>query len=316
MTFPNLIKQTFTDCNRAGKPLGIAVLITGGATILVTVFLWRAMLGTGARALGGIVGPDEAARIVEQVRGAELSSSDAQRIAMEVTQTLKNTLDSMPEAELSAAVRQMTVSLYEAIPILAGFAVLFLIISLWSRAFFLVLGAQGERKFGEIAMDAFVWMFPLLCVCFIIIAAIAAWIAICLVAGIILGMALSSVAGVIIAAPLAVVGLIYMWPRLIMAPVALVQDRVGIIGSIRSSVRITRGHWLKIFGNLIGAGVTVWIVTFAVRIGVNILVRVAEPFPPAPFVISRVMIFITIAGVAYWTVFLVRLKQTIAANPK
>lgn len=316
-TFPDLIKKSFADCSRAGKPLGIAVLITGGVTILLTVFMWGATLETVGRAIGGILGPDEGERIVVQMRDAGLSSARVQRLAMEVSQALGDKLGSMAEAELSAAIQQMTGTLLaESLPILAGFVVLLLVISLWSRAFFLILGVRGERKFGEIAMDAMAWMLPLLCVCFIIIAAIAAWIAISLLAGVILGVALSNAAGALIAVPLGIAGLIYMWPRLIMAPVALVQDRAGIIGSIRSSIRMTRGHWLKIFGNLVGAWAVVWIVMTACGFIVTVLAAAAGPFPPAPFAINSVMSFVTAAGAAYWTVFLVRLKQAVASSPK
>lgn len=317
MTFPDLIKKSFSDCNRAGKPLGMAVLLTGSITVMLTLFLWQTALWPGVRELGKILGPDGVARIEEQMRSAVSQPSDMQRFVMAVGQTLEAKLDSMTESERSAATQQAFSAFFAGVlPALTGFVVLSFIIGLWSRSFFLVLGVRGAGSFSALAIDAFAWMLPLLGVGFLMALVLFVWVVLSILVGVVFGIILSNIAGALIAAPITVAGLIYMWPRLIMAPVALVQDRAGIIGSIRSSIRITKGHWLKICGNLIGAWIVVWIVMTAFGFIVTALTAVAGQFPPVQFAINSVMSFITVAGMAYWMVFLVKLKQAIAANPK
>ncbi len=315
LTFPDLLRRTFTDCNRAGKPLGIAVLITGGITVLLTMFLWQMALGTGVRELGRILGPEETTRLEERAWSAG-STSGMQQAVMEAVQALEVKLNTMTEEEKAAALQMAMAGFFtDVLPVLSGFAVLSFLLGLWSRSFFLVLGVRGHGNFGTLAIDAFAWMLPLLGVGALIVLAMGAWVALSVVAGFVLGMILSESAGVLVAVPLAIGGLLFVGPRLVLAPVMLLQDRTGVMESIRRSIRVTKGRWLKVFGNLLGAGAMVWIAVFAVQIVVSMLARVAQPFPPAPLVIGQVMTFVGLVGAAYQTVFLVRLKETIASAP-
>ena len=310
-TFPDLLRKTYVDCNRARKPIGIAILITGGITILLSVFVWQIAVGAGVRELGKILGPEKAAEI-EQHAWAAGTSSGMQQVMMEVGEAMEARLAAMTEEEKAAAIESVTTGFFtDVFPVMAGFGLLTIILTLWNRSFFLVLGVRGKGDFGTLAGDAFAWMLPLLGLGILSTLIVLAWVLVSMIVAAAAGVLLSPIAGIVIAVPLILGGALFLGPRLALAPVILFQDRVGVLGSLKRSIRMTEGKWWKVFGNLLGAGAMVWIVLFAFQIVLNILARAAIPFPPVPFIIGQLMAFASLAGAAYSTVFLVRLKETL-----
>ncbi len=315
-TFPTLLRKTYADCIRVRKPIGIAILITGGITVLLSVFVWQIAVGAGVRELGKILGPEKAAEI-EQHAWAAGTSSGMQQVIMEVGQAMEVKLASMSEEEKDVAIETVMTGFFtDVFPVMAGFALLAIILTLWNRSFFLVLGVRGKGKFGEVAADAFAWMLPLLGVGILTSLLVIAWVIVSMLVAAIVGAVLSPIVGFVVAVPLMIGGALYLGPRLALAPVILFQDRAGVIGSLKRSFRMTEGKWWKVFSNLLGAGAMVWIVLFAIQIIVNILARVAMPFPPAPFIIGQMMVFASLAGAAYSTVFVVRLKEAVAGGKR
>lgn len=310
MNFPALLRTAAVDCNKARKPLGIAILIVGVISIGVTLLLWSTLLRSGMAELRTLLGPDVAASIETQVMGMT-PGPQMQGVMMDVMSKVKATFDAMSEEEREQAGTEMMVRLMgDVAPVFIGFIVLSAIMKLWTGSFFLLLGIRKNPRFGTLAGEAITWMLPVLGVGFMIGLAAVGW----MIGVGILAFILSFVHEALAPLTLIIVGvggLITFGPRLCLAPVLLLQDDAGVIGSIKRSFRITKGRWLKVVGNLIGAAAMVWIALFLVQFVLNIVMNMV---PSAPFalVVGQLLVFATLLGTAYQTVFLVRLKEAIA----
>jgi hypothetical protein len=103
-------------------------------------------------------------------------------------------------------------------------------------------------------------------------------------------------------------------PRLVFAPVLLAQGKTSILQSIRKSVALAKGKWLRIVGNLLGVGAVTWIGTTLASILLNIIIRIALPFTPFAVYIGQLMILFTMLAMAYRIFFVVHLKDAVSGK--
>ncbi len=308
-TFPDLLKKSAADCNRAGKPLGMAVLLAGCVTIAITLVLWGTALRSGIRELSTIIGPDAASRIQEQVMYSG-SRSEMQTLMSEVSKELDAKFKDMtPERKAEMIGLSFGRFMTDVAPLFIGFIVFSAILGVWMRGFFLLLAIRKTGDFKALAGEALTWMLPLLGLGLLLGAAFGAIALVPFVLGGLLDN--SYVMG--IGGFLGVGFVLYLVPRVAFAPVFLIQDKTGIRGGIRKSLLLSEGKWFKIVGNLLGAGAMVWIAVFVCQFFINVLSSIAGPVPAFGLIIGQVMVFITLIGKAYSTVFLVRLKEGLKA---
>jgi hypothetical protein len=110
-----------------------------------------------------------------------------------------------------------------------------------------------------------------------------------------------------------VVGLIpavVLGPRFLLAPVFVADKRTGICASVEQSHVATRGHWHKIVGNTFCVGVLVWVISW-------VLNSLLMPVAMSSIVLGIwVHAFVQQLTMAYGAAFLVLLTRTIMANPR
>lgn len=313
MRFPQILSVTAADCNRARKPLGIAVLIVGSVSILVTFVLWGTMLRSGMQELRMLLGPEAAMRVEEQVMMMK-PGPEMQGVMMNVMAELQAKFDQMPEEEKAMVMSGMFSRLFVTVgPVLIGFILLTLILKLWSGTFFLLLGVRKNPRFGKLAGEAIAWMLPVLGVGVMISVAVVGWMIATGIVAAIAGAVVHEALGALVLVLVGFGGILAFGPRFSLAPAFLLQDNAGVIGSLKRSFRVTKGHWLKVVGNFIGAAAIVWIIVFVIQFFLNLFIG-ALPASPASFVIGQLMIFVMLIGTAYQAVFLVRLKEAIAGK--
>ncbi len=306
-TFPDLLTKSATDLNRARKPLGIAVLIVGCITIVVTLVLWRSAVQSGVREIGALLGPDVANRLEEQAAFAT-NGPQMEALMREVGQDMMEKFKAMPEEQQVMMIGQSFGRIFaDILPLLFGFIVFSSIVSLWLNSFFLLLSIRRSATFKALAGEAITWMLPLLGLGMLIGIGLFALVFVPMLLGSLLRNPYVSALGTV----LGFAGLIYLIPRLLFAPVILIQDKAGIRGSIRRSLILTDGKWWKVVGNSIGMCAMVWIAVFILQFLVNVLISIASHGIPFAFLLWYVLIFAGIIAKAYGTVFMVRLKESL-----
>ncbi len=109
-----------------------------------------------------------------------------------------------------------------------------------------------------------------------------------------------------------IIGIVFaivIGPRLALAPVILLREKKGITESVASSYTRTRGYWGKIAGNGIVAGLCIWIAMLLLGMVTGI---VSFGSMTLGVLFASVVQWV---GTAYLAIFLVKLSDTILANP-
>jgi hypothetical protein len=318
-TFPQLLKRSYADCNKVAKPLTIAVLIVGCAYIVMNFIVWGTVFTKGLTHVGEILGPDAAAVIQQQVTMGTPGPQMEQAMNGLAAQ-LQLKLAGMPEEEQAKLIFGHMITFFASVgPILIGFGILWMVIQWWYNAFVLVLGTKGKKSFGATASEAFSWMLPLVGLGLLTALMYLAISGITVLASIFLLMLSQSAGGDVptLAIPVViagVLGVLFLAIRLVFAPVALVQDKLGIVESLRKSFRITKGKFWRIVGNLIGLAAVIWLVTFVVSMIISFVVGIAATFSPLALFVGQITVFVTLLVTAYSTIFTIRLKEDIQAR--
>ncbi|NOS67412.1 MAG: hypothetical protein HOO67_03560 [Candidatus Peribacteraceae bacterium] len=313
MTLPELLSKTFTDCNRAGKTLGTAILIVGGISVVLSVLFLHVVFRSGAAEIGKILGPEEQANF-EQYAWTATTNFGMQRMMDDLGTKMEAKFDGMTDEEQRAVVIPVLLSFASrVVPLACVFALLSILISLWQSVFFLLVAARGKGTFGGLSKEAFGWMLPMLGLN-IIVGLL--FIAIPVIA-VFLGFLLPNILFIMLLVLVAIALFVYFGTRFALSSAILIQDRTGVVESIRRSFVLTsRGKFLKVFGNLLGAGALIGVIIIVFQIILTILSMIAEPFPPAPFVINQVLVFVALVGQAFIAVFTVRLKEAVAIKKR
>lgn len=310
ITFPQLLRQTTAHCNRRGRQLSIAVLAFGTVSIVLWILAVRIGMAESMAQLQTILGPEATARIQAQI-GTIGSQQDLEQIGMTISSEIAQKVKSLPPEKQDEMMWTMTAQAFmgafsRILPILI-FMSLFWI---FSRAFFLMLGAaKGEEDFLPMVMSTLRILPRLIGVRLLTACLLFLWIPVVSFAVLFVfpaGVLVVMIAGMIFA--------IVAGPRLVFAPVILIQDHVGIRESFRRSFRISAGQWKRVVLNTIGVGAVVWLGTGVCQIVVNLFIKITLPFSPYALLLGQMMTFVTFMGVAYSTAFTVRLKEAVAGK--
>lgn len=103
---------------------------------------------------------------------------------------------------------------------------------------------------------------------------------------------------------------ILLLPRLLLAPVRIVEGDTTITEAMRESYASTRGHWSKVLWNVIGTGVLLC------AAGILLLLVLAPVLVAAPLPMLIVREFLTAASVIIFGMFLRHLSVTVRAHPR
>jgi magnesium-transporting ATPase (P-type) len=174
--------------------------------------------------------------------------------------------------------------LSDILPMMGASMLLMLVISLIASAYFLLIALNEKATFQEALVGASRLIIPLFLLSLWIFVRTFMWIPfIGIITGIILG------------------------PRFALSPVLLVRDHKGVFESATMSYEKTNGFWGKIFGNMIVAGIVVFVAQMVLGFLIGILgMRIAG------FLLPVVQMLVT----AFITIFAVKLALTIEQNPQ
>jgi hypothetical protein len=100
---------------------------------------------------------------------------------------------------------------------------------------------------------------------------------------------------------------VVLLPRLLCAPVVLVDEHKGVLESAKLSYERTRGYWGKIFGNMVVAAVCAFIGAFILTFVIGVFgEQVSVALAPV----------VNMLVTAFSTVFMVKLSLAVMRHPK
>ncbi len=311
VTFPQLLRQTTAHCNHRGRQLATGVLVFGSISVVLWILAVRIGMTEGIAQLQTILGPEATARVQTQI-GMIGSQQDVERIGMVISNEIAQKVKSLPQAEqeemmLTMFLQAAGTAFTRILPIVLAMTLFWIV----GRAFFLVLGAGPDEEFLPMVRRA-VRLLPRLILLWLLIACtLFLWIPVLSFGFMFIfppAVFLVILAGIIFA--------IVAGPRLILAPVILVQDGTGIRESIRRSFHISAGQWKRIVFAVIGVGAVIWLGTGVCQIVVNLLIKFTIPFSPYALLLGQIMTFVMFTGVAYRSSFTARLKENIVTDKR
>lgn len=307
-TFPDLLRLTTAHCNRRGKQLAISVLLFGSVSILLWILTSQSIISEGTRQLTALLGPEAVTRIEQKIEGMA-GRPDGEAMVNVFRQELNAKLGDIPRDEKIAILINVGIrGSIAALPTIGLGVLLIAFCTLWSWAFWLVLGAGSEASWWTMMTQALRLMPRLLALIILLFCITVLWIPVVAVA---VGIVVPVVLPVLLVAEIVFAG--YLWPRLLLSPMILAQDRTTVINAIRRSIKLSKRRWFRIVGNIIGVGAVVWLGTFIARILLNMLVQVALPVSPYAVFLWQVLTYILLIGSAYRTVFAMRLKEELSS---
>jgi len=172
------------------------------------------------------------------------------------------------------------------LPMFGLFFVTMMVLTLISSTFYFVLAIEGSQDFMATLRKVPSLIFPMLGVWIWSFLRSFAWI---------------PVLGII---PAIIIG-----PRLIMSSVILVQEKKGVFECVSLSYARSKGYWGKIVGNSIVSALVVMIAMLLISVGVGFIAASSEMGGAIAGAILQS------ATTAYATIFIVKLSNTISANP-
>ena len=172
------------------------------------------------------------------------------------------------------------------LPMFGLFFLTMMVLTLISSTFYFVLAIEGSQDFMATLSKVPSLIFPMLGVGIWSFLRSFAWI---------------PVLGII---PAIIIG-----PRLIMSSVILVQEKKGVFECVSLSYARSKGYWGKIVGNSIVSALVVMLAMIVISIGVGAVSMVSEMGGAIAGAIFQS------ATTAYATIFIVKLSNTISANP-
>ncbi|MAE68317.1 MAG: hypothetical protein QF793_03135 [Candidatus Peribacteraceae bacterium] len=274
-SFGTLIKGSWNFFAAHIKPIFIGSIIFGLLMFGLQKILETQAANSMANHFGDMEKMEEYAERIEQ--GDE-----------EAFQEMMMKMGMMDEGELDEeAMEDMAMDLMKGMLPMFGLAFFgMLILSLVSSIFYIVLAIEGSQDFIKSMKRIPRFLLPMLGVWIWSFIRSFAWI---------------PVLGWIIA--------IFVGPRLVMSSVILVKEGKGVTDSVKLSYQRSRGYWGKIVGNSIVAAVLVMLVMFVLSIALGFFGVVSITAAAIVAMILQSMM------TAYGAIFVVRLSNTIMANP-
>ncbi len=282
MLLGQLLSDSWSFCKTYWKPILIAAAICG----TISSFVGGGVSHKAGMQVGGMMqnmGVD-----IEKMEELTTRMQAGDETAGKEMEALINArFGEMTDEQSAKMAMGMGSNMIGAMAPFIGLSVLvMLLLGVASNAFFLLLGLNPTQDAMAIARRVPGLFFPLLGVWIWIFLRSFLWIPI-----------------------LGIIPAIIWGPRFYLAPVLLVQEKMGILQSARESYSRTKGYWGKIVGNSIVAGLCTMLASIVLSIAVGILAIML------PLLGSWVS---TIAGYvfsAFMMIFMVKLSITILANP-
>lgn len=162
-----------------------------------------------------------------------------------------------------------------------------LIITLVSSGYYMVIAIEGHQSAGPAFGRALSLALPLLGVWLWAFIRSFAWIPI-----------------------IGFIPALILGPRLLFSSVILVNEKKGVMESVKLSLGRSKGYWLKIVGNFIVMAICIMLVSMVAGFG---LAFVGAASPIANVVLSGIVGQLTSA---FGAIFMVRLATTVMQNPK
>ncbi len=172
------------------------------------------------------------------------------------------------------------------LPMFSVFLLVMMVITIIATTFYTVLAIEGSQDFMVTLRRVPALILPMLGVWIWSFIRSFAWI---------------PIIGVIFA--------IVLGPRLVMSSVILIKEQKGVFESVSLSYSRSRGYWGKIVGNCIVGSLAVMLAVFVLSILVELVGTVSVT---GAAILAAAL---QSAATAYGTIFIVRLTNTICANP-
>lgn len=102
---------------------------------------------------------------------------------------------------------------------------------------------------------------------------------------------------------------IVLGPKLMLAPVILVRENASVFDSVKLSLERSRGYWGKIVGNVLVLGLILWVAMLAVGVPLSLMADTSTAILAVSLIVGYIVS-------AYSMMFIVKLADTIIANPK
>ena len=276
-----LLSSTFHNCRERLRPLIIGVVLFGSLIAIVSAVSNRRIEGhiwDGMHRLG--VDQSRIMELQEQLRSGDEGAVEA---AMAEMNTMMGGVDSMSEDERDALFRREGLAMMlRALPVMSVGIFAWAVISLLATAYYLFFSLGKGKDAVEILGNSVHAVFPLLGVWIWSFIRSFAWIPL-----------------------IGIIPAVILGPRFALAPVILVTQNKGVMGSVAESYAKTRGYWGKIVGNLLVLGCILMLVSWAVSL-------VTIPLAVMSRVLSIWIHAVVQQGtMAYGVMFLVLLTKTI-----
>ncbi len=281
MLLGQLLSESWSFCTTYWKP----ILITAAVCGTIASFVGSGVSNRAGSNVGGMMqqmGVD--VKKIEEL-SARMQAGD-QTAGQEMEALINARFGDMTD-EQAAKIATVGGGMFAAMaPYIALSVLVMLLLGVASSAFFLLLGLNPTQDTMAIARRVPALFFPLL--------------------GVLMWTFLRSFLWIPI---LGIIPAIIFGPRFYLAPVLLVQEKMGVLQSARESYSRTKGYWGKIVGNAIVAMLCVVLASIVLSIAVGILAIMLPLF--ASWVSSIVGYMFS----AFLMIFMVKLSVTILANP-
>ena len=286
MTAPlgSLLSNALQVCRTRTRPFLIGVVLFGSLVAIISVVSNKNIEGhiwQGMQRLG--IDQNRMMELQEQLQSGDEGAMEA---AMEEMNSTMGGIEGMSDEDREALFRKEGLAMMiRVLPVMSLGILAWFIISVLSGAYFLCFGLEKGKEPTDILSKAVPLFFPLLGVWIWSFLRSFAWIPF-----------------------IGIIPAIILGPRFALAPVILVNQKKGVLGSVSESYQKTRGYWGKIVGNLIVVGLVCLLVSFGVSLVTIPVAMTSKVFSIWIHAVAQQ------AVMGYGVVFLVLLTKTILEN--
>jgi hypothetical protein len=273
-----LLSDSWAFCKMYWKPILISAAVFGTVASIIAATL----AGTAAWKAGGMM--DEMGIDLNRMEdlGQRMQAGDEAALG-EMEAMFQDRFGDMTEEQTGQMAFSLTMQMLRSMaPVLGLSALLMMILSVFSYAYYLKLSLSPTQDTMAPVKPAFSLFFPLLGVWIWSFLRSFAWIPI-----------------------IGIIPAIILGPRFALASVILVQEKKGVMESVSLSYARTSGYWAKIIGNMIVAVLCIALAMIVVDIVAGIIGFI---IPMAGFWLKPVAKYITMAFMA---VFMTKLSLTV-----
>ncbi len=308
-TFPVLLSRSVVAWNRRGTLIAWGMAVFGVSLVFAHVLFARQALSAARPVAGSIVGVERFGQLEAQWRQSGYGAQALQDAVQEITDTATLRIQHLPKADQDAQTMHLLVTVTNALgPILLLYTLAWAILQLLCHAYFLVAAALEPSGPDAAWRRLLRHILPITGTWIIICLVSGCWIPPVLFALSFLWPPLWMLSVLSVAVPAVVL------PRLMLAPVLLLQGGRKVVDSVRLSYSLTQGRWRYIVRMAVGGAVAVWIAATLIGVALALLVRILLPYSPSAPWLLWLLTFVGLAGVAFRTLFLVELAEDVAGE--